>query len=89
MTLRTLYEQAVQLTPRAARIAALLLVDNEHLPAPLRRSLCRALAAPAAPEDEVPESWTHEGVDAAAAQRFVAACVEVARRLPASHDGDP
>ena len=40
-----LYEQAVELSPRAARIAATLLVQEPALPAPLRRSLAIALAA--------------------------------------------
>ena len=82
MIIGPLYEQAVQLTPRAARIAALLLVDDETVPANLRQSLCIALSHSGMPEGKAPALWAHDDPDAVAAQRFVAACVEVARRLP-------
>jgi hypothetical protein len=40
-----LYEQAVDLTPRAATIAATLLVREVTLPEPLRRALAITLSA--------------------------------------------
>lgn len=45
MRVGPLYEQAVKLSPRAARIAAALLVRESTLPEPLRRSLTIALHA--------------------------------------------
>ncbi|MGK6306020.1 hypothetical protein [Variovorax sp. DT-64] len=87
MIIGPLHEQAVQLTPRAARIAALLLVDDETVPPTLRRSLCIALSHCGMPEDTAPVLWAHDDPDAVAAQRFVAACVEVAARLPSSRKG--
>jgi hypothetical protein len=87
MIIGPLYEQAVQLSPRAARIAALLLVDDEAVPATLRRSLCVALSHAGMPEGKAPVLWAHDDPDAVAAQRFVAACLEVAARLPGSRNG--
>jgi hypothetical protein len=78
-----LYELAVELSPKAARIAALLLVADDAIPAPLRRSLGIALSASggAACDGSVP--WApEEDPDATAARRFVAACLDAARRLP-------
>jgi hypothetical protein len=82
-----LHQQAAELTPKAARIAALLLVDDDGIPAPLRLSLGIALSAFADPEDDSPAQWSLEDADAAAARRFVAACLKVARRLPVSDPG--
>jgi hypothetical protein len=87
MIIGPLHEQAVQLTPRAARIAALLLVDNENVPATLRRSLCFALSRSGLAEGKAPALWAHDETDAVAAQRFVAACLEVVERLPSSRKG--
>ena len=87
MIIGPLYEQAVQLTPRAARIAALLLVDDETVPADLRRLLCTALSHSGVPEGKAPVLWAHDDPDAVAARRFVAACLEVAARLPGSRKG--
>jgi len=82
-----LYEQAVELSPRAARIAATLLVQEPALPAPLRRSLAIALAALARGGGEGAGRRPDEGIepvapsrsdrDTRAAQRFVDACREV------------
>ena len=77
-----LYEQAVQLTPKAARIAALLLVADDAIPAPLRRSLGIALSASAGAASDGSAPWTPDDPDATAARRFVAACLEAARRRP-------
>ncbi|MDQ0570574.1 hypothetical protein QFZ42_002408 [Variovorax paradoxus] len=85
MHIGPLYEQAVELTPRAARIAALLLVGDENIPAILRRSLGIALSASGRPENDSPAPRRPDDPDSAAAQRFVAACRDVARHLPASH----
>jgi len=79
-----LHEQAVQLTPEAARIAALLLVDDDNLPPALRRSLCIALSDRAAPGGDAPALLAVGDPDAASAQRFVADCLEVIRGLAAS-----
>ena len=87
MHMGPLHQQAVELTPKAARIAALLLVDDDGIPAPLRLSLGIALAASADPEDDSPAQWSLADPDAAAARRFVAACLEVARRLPVIDPG--
>ena len=45
MRVGALYEQAVDLSPRAARIAAALLGHESTLPEPLRRSLFITLSA--------------------------------------------
>ena len=82
MRIGPLYEQAVELTPSAARIAALLLVEDEDIPAPLRRSLGIALSSFRG-SGEAAVQPALDGPDAAAARRFVQACREVARRLPA------
>ena len=79
MRIGPLYEQAVELTPRAARIAALLLVEDEDIPATLRRSLGIALSSSRGAAGELPAP---AGPAAAPAQRFVQACREVAPRLP-------
>jgi hypothetical protein len=84
MHMGPLYEQAVELTPKAARIAALLLVADDAIPAPLRLSLGVALSGSAGSGGDLPAHWTPEDPDATAARRFVAACLEVARRLPLS-----
>jgi hypothetical protein len=39
------------------------------------------------PEGKAPVLWAHDDPDAVAAQRFVAACLEVARRLPGDGKG--
>jgi hypothetical protein len=82
-----LYEQAVDLSPRAARIAAAMLVKESTLPQPLRRSLCVALHACGEGIDGVDGK---RGVDDAepgcndpefrAAVRFVEACRIVCAR---------
>ena len=82
MHIGPLYEQAVELTPKAARIAALLLVADDAIPASLRRSLGIALSASAGAACDGSAPWTPEDPDARAARRFVAACLEAARRLP-------
>jgi len=82
MHIGPLYEQAVGLTPKAARIAALLLVGDADLPPPLRRSLGIALAASASTAEDAATHWPSDDPDADAARRFVAACLEVARRPP-------
>ena len=84
MHIGPLYEQAVELTPKAARLAAMLLVADDEIPVPLRQSLGMALAASGAAPHEAPGPWTPDDPDAAAARAFVAACVEVARRLAAN-----
>jgi len=83
MHIGPLYEQAVELTPNAARIAALLLVADDTIPEPLRRSLGIALSAAgeAGEAGEAPGRWKPDDPDTAAARAFVEACVEVARRL--------
>ena len=80
MHIGPLYEQAVELTPNAARIAALLLVADDTIPEPLRRSLGIALSA-AGEAGKAPGRWKPDDPDTAAARAFVEACVEVARRL--------
>ncbi|WP_354402927.1 hypothetical protein [Variovorax sp. OAS795] len=70
----------MELTPNAARIAALLLVADDTIPEPLRRSLGIALSA-AGEAGEAPGRWKPDDPDTAAARAFVEACVEVARRL--------
>ena len=82
MHIGPLHEQAVELTPKAARIAALLLAADEAIPAPLRRALGVALSGADGLVGDLPAHWTPEDPDATAARRFVAACLEVARRLP-------
>jgi hypothetical protein len=87
MQVGSLYEQAVELSPRAARIAATLLVQEPGLPAPLRRSLAIALGAltrgggdgagQAHDEGIEPVAPSRSDRDARAAQRFVKACREV------------
>lgn len=82
MQIGTLYEQAVGLSPRAARIAAGLLVDDPLLPMALRRALRMALWA-----DDGRPCFAGDGGDeafeeAAAAARFVAACRDVYRSQP-------
>ncbi|WP_157634402.1 hypothetical protein [Variovorax sp. Root318D1] len=74
----------MELTPKAARIAALLLVADDGLPVPLRRSLGMALLASAGSAGDAAAQWAPEDPDATAARRFVAACLEVGRRLPCS-----
>ena len=80
-----LYDQAVALTPKAARVAAAMLANDEHTPADLRRSLCIALSACGKSERGAPALWTLKPAEAAAVQRFVAACREVTQRTHASH----
>jgi hypothetical protein len=81
MRVGPLYEQAVALSPRAARMAARLLVMETTLPEPLRRSLVIALGACAGCADEADDELdTRESVgrrvdrEARAAARFVEAC---------------
>lgn len=81
MHIGPLYEQAMQLTPEAARIAALLLVGDDNMPPALRRSLCIALSACTAPEGDAPALLAAGDPDAASARRFVADCLAVARRI--------
>lgn len=79
MQFSPLYENAVALSPRAARLAATLLVDEPALPAALRRSLVIALSA-CGGGDAVGLSIPREpsegdaDPDADAAWRFVEAC---------------
>ncbi|MBB1600803.1 hypothetical protein A9977_12220 [Variovorax sp. UMC13] len=81
MRIGPLYEQAVDLSPRAARIAAALLVKEATLPEPLRRSLAIALSAcggSAQGADDMPMARQAglggEDREARAAARFVEAC---------------
>ena len=81
MQVGPLYEQAVALTPRAARMAARLLVNETTLPEPLRRSLAIALGACGGCADEAAEKLDtgegvgrHEDREARATARFVEAC---------------
>ena len=78
MHIGPLYEQALKLTPKAARIAALLLVGDESIPPSLRHSLSIALSACAAHDGEPP---AHDDPEAVSARRFVAACQEVSRGM--------
>lgn len=75
MKMGSLYEQAVALSPKAARIAAFLLIDEPQVPEPLRRSLGVALSSCDA-DATVTVRWTDEDPDAQAARRFVEACRE-------------
>jgi hypothetical protein len=81
MHIGPLYEQAMQLTPEAARIAALLLVGDDNMPPALRRSLCIALSACTASEGNAPALLAAGDPDAVSAQRFVADCLAVARGI--------
>ncbi len=75
-----LYDLAVALSPRAARIAAMLLVHENDMPDDLRRSLSIALAASAKGNAATELKWTPDNdPDAAAAARFVAACTAANR----------
>lgn len=72
MQFGSLYDQAVGLSPRAARIAAKLLVQEPAMPAALRRSLTMALA----PTEEATEvaDLRPSDPDVRAASEFVHAC---------------
>jgi hypothetical protein len=81
MRIGPLYEHAVDLSPRAARIAAALLVNEATLPEPLRRSLAIALSACGKSAQGADDMSTARlaGLDgddreARAAARFVEAC---------------
>ena len=87
MRVGPLYEQAVDLSPRAARIAAALLVKEATLPQPLRRSLAIALSAcgrSAQVADEMPTPrqacYDSEDREARAAARFIEACKALCAR---------
>jgi hypothetical protein len=81
MRIGPLYEQAVDLSPRAARIAAALLVHESKLPEQLRRSLAIALSACGeSEEDMLQESEDSEDSEVQAAARFVEACRAVCAR---------
>lgn len=87
MQVGSLYEQAVELSPRAARIAATLLVQEPGLPPTLRRSLSIALDALGGganegeggmnEEDDARRAASRLDRDARAAERFVDACRQV------------
>lgn len=84
MRVGPLYEQAVDLSPRAARIAAALLVEEATLPEPLRRSLAIALSAcgkGGQGDDEMravrQAGLAREDREVRAAERFVEACKAV------------
>lgn len=86
MRIGQLYEQAVALTPRAARIAAQVLLRDDDVPEDLRRSLCILLSACAGNSGDLAVvRWAPGDRDAAAAQRFVAACRSVNRQLRQNH----
>lgn len=75
-----LYDQALALSPRAARVAALLLLHEDSMPSDLKRSLSLALSACAKHVDASDIYGSLDDKDAVAAEQFVAACVEASRR---------
>jgi hypothetical protein len=87
MRIGPLYEQAVDLSPRAARMAAALLVKEANLPEPLRRSLTMALRGGEAPSNGVDDTrlLSEDAIGCSdaerrAATRFVEACKAVCER---------
>ena len=74
MSYGTLYEQAVDLSPKAARIAVVLLAADSDIPAPLRRSLSIALSAASLEDSEKHTLLRLENHDAQAARSFLASC---------------
>jgi hypothetical protein len=85
MQLGSLYDQTLELSPRAARIAAVLLMHDPAIPASLRRSLSMILAS-GEERGERMVHWTPVDRDAKAAMRFVQACQEVCFSEFTRHD---
>jgi hypothetical protein len=85
MQLGSLYDQALELSPRAARIAAVLLMQDRVIPASLRRSLNMILVS-GEEQGERMVPWTPVDREAKAAVRFVQACQEVCLSEFARHD---
>ena len=78
-----LYEQAVGLSARAARIAATLLAQEPLLPPQLRRALSVALLG--AGEERIARlPGRRDEPDTVAATAFVEACRKVASQMPAT-----
>jgi len=77
-----LYERAVDLSPRAARIAAILLVHEPDVPEALRRSLSMALAGDDETQDRAPD-YRPDDRDSRAAMAFVQACLAVCKGMDA------
>lgn len=78
MSYAILYERAVQLNPRASRIAASLLIHETGVPANVRLAL---LITPSRAHEDDAEIILHAAndPDATAAQLFVMTCLVVSR----------
>jgi hypothetical protein len=76
MQVDSLYEMAVDLNPRAARIAAEFLAGDPALPDHVRAALRMALLRAATDEDVEGQGFS-AGRDAQAAAVFVSACRKV------------
>jgi hypothetical protein len=87
MHVGNLYAQAVDLSPRAARIAASMLVKEATFPEVLRKSLTMALDSCSQGSrklNDAPDAYTRaladDTRDVRAAKKFVAACMAVCAR---------
>lgn len=81
MQIRILYEKAVNLSPRAARIAAAMLSTEADIPQPLLRSLQITLAAVCVEADDKKRLLHLGNREAQAAQAFVASCKQACNRV--------
>lgn len=78
MQVASLYEQAVDLSPRAAKLAAELLVRERMLPQALRGALLVVLSACAEGADgDLRATGDDDARETCAARRFVEACQAV------------